>query len=232
MTPELLDFSLYETAGLLVIAPSGRLDGAMGLALREKVQTLSPNRRSVVLDLLRVAAVTDEAVLQILSLESDLRGAGAEMALLCTSEEILQRLSPWRNLFRVHPSLASLLATGFQDRGFKWSRRTGFRLAAPVAVGLGILLAGWMGTLMVLVIWQFRTLQKDGAELERLRGDQIRAERQITEYESRLKPLEDLGLLDAPGKARNRKRPNVQPLDTAVASPVAPVLKAVNDSQP
>lgn len=232
MTPELLDFSLYETAGLLVIAPSGRLDGSMGLALREKVQTLSPNRRSVVLDLLRVAAVTDEAVLQILSLESDLRGVGAEMALLCTSEEILQRLSPWRNLFRVHPSLASLLATGFQDRGFKWSRRTGFRLAAPVAVGLGILLAGWMGTLMVLVIWQFRTLQKDAAELERLRGEQVRVQRQITEYESRLKPLEDLGLLDAPGKAWNRKRPTAQSSDSALAVPAAPEGKALDDSAP
>lgn len=232
MTPELLDFSLYETSGLLVIAPSGRLDGAMGLALREKVQTLSPNRRSVVLDLLRVAAVTDEAVLQILSLESDLRGAGAEMAILCTSEEILQRLSPWRNLFSVHPSLASLLATGFQDRGFKWSRRTGFRLAAPVAVGLGLLLAGWMGTLMVLVIWQFRTLQHDGAELERLRGEQVRAEREIKEYEARLKPLEDLGLLDVPGKGWNRRKPAAPVSDSSGTVPVAPVTKSGSDSAP
>ncbi|HNY29968.1 MAG TPA: hypothetical protein PKO15_03690 [Fibrobacteria bacterium] len=230
MTPELLDFSLYETSGLLVIAPSGRLDGAMGLALREKVQTFSPDSRSLVLDLLRVVAVTDEAVLQILSLESDLRGAGAEMAILCTSEEVLQRLSPWRNLFKVHPSLASLLATGFQERGFKWSRRTGFRLAAPVAVGLGLLLAGWMGTLMILVIWQFRTLQRDGAELERLRGDQIRAEREIKDYEARLKPLEDLGLLDAPGKAWNRRRGGSQVADTTVRDSGAGPTATVADS--
>lgn len=191
-----LDFSLYETSGLLVIAPSGRLDAESAGVLREKLQSLSEKRSSVVLDLLRLVSLSDEAVLQILSIESDLRGTGADFAILCVSEDVLDRLSPWRNLFRIHPSLASLLSTGFQDRGFRWSRRTGFRLAAPVAVALGAILAGWMATLMILVLWQFRTLQTEGGELERLRGEQVRAEREIGDYEAKLKPLADLGLLE------------------------------------
>lgn len=204
-----LDFSLYETSGLLVIAPSGRLDAESATVLREKVQSLSERRRSVVLDLLRVVSLSDEAVLQILSIESDLRGTGADLAILCVSEEVLDRLSPWRNLFRIHPSLASLLSTGFQDRGFRWSRRTGFRLAAPVAVALGAILAGWMATLMILVLWQFRMLQVEGGELERLRGEQTRAEREIADYESRLKPLADLGLLEMPQRHfAHRKSPD------------------------
>ncbi|HXP89964.1 MAG TPA: STAS domain-containing protein [Fibrobacteria bacterium] len=201
-----LDFSLYETSGLLVIAPSGRLDAESASVLRGKVQSLSERKRSVVLDLLRVVSLSDEAVLQILSIESDLRGTGADLAILCVSEEVLDRLSPWRNLFRIHPSLASLLATGFQDRGFRWSRRTGFRLAAPVAVSLGAILAGWMGTLMILVLWQFRMLQVEGGELERLRGEQSRAEREIADYETRLKPLADLGLLEMPQQRPLRRR--------------------------
>lgn len=201
-----LDFSLYETSGLLVIAPSGRLDAESATLLREKVQSLSEKRRSVVLDLLRVVSLSDEAVLQVLSIESDLRGSGADLAILCVSEDVLDRLSPWRNLFRIHPSLASLLSTGFQDRGFRWSRRTGFRLAAPVAVALGAILAGWMATLMVLVLWQFRTLKTEGGELERLRGEQVRAEREIGDYEARLKPLADLGLLDMPRRTPVRRK--------------------------
>lgn len=196
MTPDRLDFSLYETSGLLVIAPSGRLDADTGAALRAKVQSLAESRRSVVLDLLRVVSISDEAVLQILSLESDLRGAGGELALLVTSDDALARLEPWRNLFQIHPSLASLLATGFQGRGFKWSRRTGFRLAPPVAITLGAILAGWMATLMILVIWQFRMLQTEGGELEKLRGEEAKARQQIAAFRERLKPLEDLGLLD------------------------------------
>jgi anti-anti-sigma factor len=201
-----LDFSLYETSGLLVIAPSGRLDAESATVLREKVQSLSEKKRSVVLDLLRVVSLSDEAVLQILSIESDLRGTGADLAILCVSEDVLERLSPWRNLFRIHPSLASLLSTGFQDRGFRWSRRTGFRLAAPVAVALGAILAGWMATLMILVLWQFRTLQTEGGELERLRGEQTRAEREIGDYEARLKPLADLGLLEMPHRHPVRRK--------------------------
>ncbi len=211
MTPDRLDFSLYETSGLLVIAPSGRLDADSGAALRNKVHSLAENRRSVVLDLLRVMSISDEAVLQILSLESDLRGSGGELALLVTADEVLSRLEPWRNLFQIHPSLASLLATGFQGRGFKWSRRTGFRLAAPVAIGLGAILAGWMATLMVLVLWQFRTLQAEGAELERLRGEEARSRALVRTYEARLKPLEDLGLLDASKRRLPRPRPSVPP---------------------
>ncbi len=210
-----LDFSLYETSGLLVIAPSGRLDAQSGGVLREKVQSLSEKRSSVVLDLLRVVSLSDEAVLQILSIESDLRGTGADLAILCVSEDVLERLSPWRNLFRIHPSLASLLSTGFQDRGFRWSRRTGFRLAAPVAVALGAILAGWMATLMILVLWQFRTLQTEGGELERLRGEQTRAERAISDYEARLKPLADLGLLEMPQRHPVRRKV----LDTGTVGP-------------
>ena len=202
-----LDFSLYETSGLLVIAPSGRLDAESASVLREKVQSLSERKRSVVLDLLRVVSLSDEAVLQILSIESDLRGTGADLAILCVSEDVLDRLSPWRNLFRIHPSLASLLSTGFQDRGFRWSRRTGFRLAAPVAVSLGAILAGWMATLMILVLWQFRMLQVEGGELGRLRGEQTRAEREIADYETRLKPLADLGLLEMPQRHSPHRRP-------------------------
>ncbi len=208
MTPDRLDFSLYETSGLLVIAPSGRLDADSGAALRNKVHSLAENRRSVVLDLLRVVSISDEAVLQILSLESDLRGSGGELALLVTADEALSRLEPWRNLFQIHPSLASLLATGFQGRGFKWSRRTGFRLAAPVAIGLGAILAGWMATLMVLVLWQFRTLQAEGAELERLRGEEASSRALVRAYEARLKPLEDLGLLDPSKRRLPRPRSN------------------------
>lgn len=203
-----VDFSLYETAGILVIAPSGRIDAAAAEALRAQVQALTERHRSVVLDLLKVVSLSDEAVLQILSIESDLRGAGTELALLCASDEVLARMAPWKNLFRVHPSLASLLSTGFQDRGFRWSRRTGFRLSPQVAVVLGTLLAGWMATLMVLVLWQFRALQSDGGELERLRGEEARAEREIRDYESRLKPLADLGLLELP-KARGLRRKTV-----------------------
>jgi anti-anti-sigma regulatory factor len=206
MTPDRLDFSLYETAGLLVIAPSGRLDADSGAALRAKVQSLAQSRRTVVLDLLRVVSISDEAVLQILSLESDLRGAGGELALLVTSDDALSRLEPWRNLFQIHPSLASLLATGFQGRGIKWSRRTGFRLAPPVAIALGAILAGWMATLMVLVLWQFRALQSEGGELEKLRGEEAKSRQAIAQYQERLKPLEDLGLLDEPRARFGRNR--------------------------
>jgi len=171
-----------------------------------------------VLDLLRVVSISDEAVLQILSLESDLRGVGGELALLVTSDDALGRLEPWRNIFQIHPSLASLLATGFQGRGFKWSRRTGFRLAAPVAIALGAILAGWMATLMVLVLWQFRTLQTEGAELERLLGEESKARAQIREYEARLKPLEDLGLLDAPRGRGGRTKTVIAPASPDTAS--------------
>ena len=202
-----VDFSLYETGGILVIAPSGRLDASSTEALGAQVQSLVDRNRPVVLDLLRVVSLSDEAVQRILAIDSDLRGSGSEMALLCASEEVLEKLAPWRNLLRIQPSLASLLSNGFQDRGFRWSRRTGFRLSPQVAVVLAVILAGWMGTLMVLVLWQFRALQTEGGELERLRGAQARAEQQIRDYEARLKPLADLGLLDMPRGRGPRHKP-------------------------
>jgi hypothetical protein len=63
-----------------------------------------------------------------------------------------------------------------------------------------------MATLMILVLWQFRTLQTEGGELERLRGEQTRAEREIGDYEARLKPLADLGLLEMPHRHPVRRK--------------------------
>lgn len=220
-----VDFSLWEQGGTVVMALSGPLDAATVLLLRARLEEMAQPDRAVVLDLLRVPSVDDEAILALLSLQSDLKGKGTEIVLVATSPEVLGKVAPYRQLFSVHPSVQSLLATGFQTKGVRWSRRTGFRMAAPVAAFLALLLAGWMGTLLLVVVWQFRELRQSSAEVELLRARTVREQATIDELEKRLKPLEDLGLLEKP-KPRRKKPKSTEPSDSAAPPVEAPPSEA------
>lgn len=223
-----VDFSLWEQGGTVVMALSGPLDAPVVANLRGRLEEMAQPDRPVVLDLLRVPSLTEDALLALLSLQSDLKGRGTEIVLVATSTEVLDRLTPYRHLFSVHPSVQSLLATGFQTRGIRWSRRTGVRMAAPMAAFLSLLLAGWMLTLLLVVVWQFREMRTASVELEALRATTEREKRTIEELEARMRPLEDLGLLDRP-RAR-KARPAVVRPDTVV--PLAPETPATPAPQP
>lgn len=213
-----VDFSLWEQGGTVVMALSGPLDAPMVANLRDRLGEMSQPDRPVVLDLLRVPSIGEDALLALLSLQSELKGKGTEIVLVATSAEVLERLAPYRHLFSVHPSVQSLLATGFQTRGIRWSRRTGVRVAAPMAAFLSLLLAGWMITLLLVVVWQFREMRIASSELEALRAESAREKRVISELEIRLRPLEDLGLLELPRSRKARPaaaKPGLASAETA-----------------
>jgi len=215
-----VDFSLWEQGGTVVLALSGPLDAATVHLLRDRLDEMARPDRPVVIDLLRVPSVDEDAILSLLALQSEIRGKGTEIVLVATSPEVIDRLAPYRHLFAVHPSVQSLLATGFQTRGIRWSRRTGFRMAAPIAAFLALLLAGWMTTLVLVVVWQFREMRTSSDEVQRLRSETQRERKTIEELEARLKPLEDLGLLELPRARKARPAPAKPAADSA--TPEAP----------
>lgn len=216
-----VDFSLWEQGGTVVMALSGPLDALVVATLRGRLEEMAQPDRPVVLDLLRVPSIAEDALLALLSLQSDLKGRGTEIVLVATSTEVLERLTPYRHLFSVHPSVQSLLATGFQTRGIRWSRRTGVRMAAPMAAFLALLLAGWITTLLLVVVWQFREMRLASVELEALRATTEREKRVIVDLEARMKPLEDLGLLELP-RARKVRPAAPRAVDTVpVPAPAA-----------
>lgn len=221
-----VDFSLWEQGGTVVMALSGPLDAPTVENLRERLKEMAQPDHPVVLDLLRVPSLDENAILALLSLQSDLKGKGTEIVLVATSPEVLERLAPYRHLFAVHPSVQSLLATGFQSRGVRWSRRTGLRMAAPMAAFLSLLLAGWMTTLLLVVVWQFREMRSSSAELESLRSESAKEKRIIGDLEARLRPLDDLGLLELPRARKAHAAPSAPGrLPAASASDTPPGVR-------
>lgn len=226
MNAERLHFSFYEHGRSLVVALSGPVDAALARGLRQELSSLAGQGRPLVLDLLRVTSLSEDAVPVLLALASDLEGGGGDLAVLCAQPELLELLAPWRHLFGIHPSLASVVATGFREKGIRWSRRTGFRIAAPLAAFLAVLLTGWMATLMVLVVWQFRELEAGRARLERLVGENAEAARDIAVLEARLKPLASLGLLEMPRVRSRTLKPVPKPAPVETAPPAPTDLSA------
>ncbi len=210
-----LDFSLHEQGELLVLAFGGRLDADTSETMRIQLRGVGDRGRHVVIDLTRSQSVSQEVVLVLLEFLSLLQGRDGTVSLICSDPDALDHLRPYRNLFNVHPTLTSLLqtgmTTGYKNKGFRWSRRTGVRLSTPLATMLGLLISGWVVTLMILVLWQYRLLDGEQAGLAKLRAERDEAQIQARELEARVKPLADLGLLEMPGKGKtNKPRPKVQ----------------------
>jgi anti-anti-sigma regulatory factor len=222
-----LDFSLHEQGELLVLAFGGRLEADSADALRAQLSGMGDRGRHLVIDLSRAQTVSREVVLALLEFLSLLQGRGGTMSLVCNDADALDHLRPYRNLFNVHPTLPSLLQTGlaggYRNKGFRWSRRTGVRLSTPLATFLGLLLSGWVVTLMVLVLWQYRLMDQERAGLMRLQNERDLALQQAHELETRVKPLADLGLLEMPGKGKqSRPKPRPKPEPESEESPAAP----------
>lgn len=220
-----LDFSLHEQGELLVLAFGGRLDADSADALRAQLSGMGDRGRHLVIDLSRAQTVSREVVLALLEFLSLLQGRGGTMSLVCNDPDALDHLRPYRNLFNIHPTLPSLLQTGmaggYRNKGFRWSRRTGVRLSTPLATFLGLLISGWIVTLMVLVLWQYRLMDQERAGLMRLQNERDAALQQARDLETRVKPLADLGLLEMPGKGKARPKP--KPREAAESSsPEAP----------
>ncbi len=200
-----LDFSLRQEGDLLVVSFGGRLEPDSADALRAQLLGVGDRGRHIVVDLLRAQVISREVVLVLLEFLSQLQGKGGTLSILCDDSDALACLRPYRHLFSIHPSLVSLLRTGisgYRNKGFRWSRRTGVRLSTPLATLLGLLTLGWVVTLMMLVLWQYRMIGSERAVLTRLQADRDEAVQRADELEARVKPLADLGLLDLPGKGR------------------------------
>lgn len=232
-----LDFSLHEQGELLVLAFGGRLDAESSDALRAQLSGMGDRGRHLVVDLLRAQTVSREVVLALLEFLSLLQGRGGTMSLICNDPDALDHLRPYRNLFNIHPTLASLLQTGmaggYRNKGFRWSRRTGVRLSTPLATFLGLLLSGWVITLMVLVLWQYRLMDQERAGLMRLQNERDLALSQAHELETRVKPLADLGLLEMPGKGKNsRPKPKPRPVEETPSETPATPSPAPADAPP
>ncbi len=123
------------------------------------------------------------------------------------NEIVSHAFSPYNNIFPVYPDASSLTSGGIinaiKQRSRFLSKKTGIRISRPIAIFLLIVLCGWFISLLFIIRIQSRYIKKQQVEIHTLQEYNQQAKIDLNALKERVKPLEQLGVLnDTPKKKK------------------------------
>lgn len=175
--------------------------------IREKVQSLIDDRnRSFIVDLEQITVIDSGVVLLFLQLLNTLKSKGGELKFVFKNDVVTKTFSPYSNSFAIYPDVESfgrggLLAQLRRQSKFL-TRKTGIRLSRPIALFLLTVLCGWFLSLVFIIHLQNRHIKKQQTELHDLTQWKTSSTLEIEKLQSRIRPLEQLGILRDTAESR------------------------------
>lgn len=210
MRADLIDVSFEDYGPHLLVSLRGTFTSEQMPALREKLTSITEERRRTYLLNLDQCQFRDSSYLELfLDLLNQVTGREGRLAFIFTREENWQFFRRWSNVFEIHPSLADFSRSSWIDRlrrrGMVFSRRTGVRLSTGMAAVLGVIIFGWILTLLSMVKFQERELRVRERQILILDDKQRSLTRKLEDLRATLGPLKDLGILESknPGQAKD-----------------------------
>lgn len=200
MRSETLDITITHRSGDLWFILSGPFTQEQIPTVREKIQTLIEDGARSFIVVMEGVTYVDQGVPQLfLLLLNTIKGKNGTMKLVFSNNCVSSAFHPYRNLFPIFPD-ESLLRRGgivnlfLRQRRFLL-RKTGIRISWPVAFFLLIVLCGWFLSLAYIIHLQNRHIREQQSELHELTEWETRSRLEIDNLRSRLRPLEQLGIL-------------------------------------
>lgn len=195
-----LEIAIERGSGdLIVILLSGIFYKEGWSSLQEMILRLvKDGHRRIAIELQDVELRDAEIRDRFIEIINDMKGRGGQIVLISKREDVLQFFSSIRNLIDLYPTLSDYRHSGWIDtlrrQGVTFSKKTGIRLSAPMALLLIILIAGWFGALLVLITMQNDRIGKQQESLTFSENERLRMERELANLQQKLAPLTQLGL--------------------------------------
>lgn len=209
MRSDLIDVSFEDYGPHILVTLRGTFTAEQMPALREKLTSITDERRRTYLLNLNYCQFRDSSYLELfLDLLNQITAKEGRMALIFNREENWQLFRRWSNVFDIHPSLSDFSRSGWIERlrrrGVVFSRRTGVRLSTGMAMVLGVIIFGWILTLLSMVKFQEKELRVRERQILILDDKQRSLLRRLEELKATLGPLKDLGVLESrnPGQSK------------------------------
>jgi anti-anti-sigma regulatory factor len=200
MRSEALDITIESRGKSIWMFLAGPFHNEQVPNIREKVLGLvNDGNRDFVIDLERITDVNDGVVSLFLDLLNLIRGKDGDLKLIFRNSVVSSAFARYRNLFSIYPNADALTTSGLlqsiRRQGIQWSRKTGIRLSAPVALFLLFVLCGWLLSLGFIIHIQNRTIRGQEVELQELVQWKQEKRLELQHLRERMQPLEQLGLL-------------------------------------
>ncbi len=178
--------------------------------IREKLSSITDERKRTYLMDLEHCQFRDASYLELfLDLVNQVQGRDGRLAFIFTREENWKFFRRWSNVFEIHASLDDFSRSGLIEalrrRGIAFSKRTGVRLSSGMALVMGIIVCGWIVTLVSMVTFQEKEIRARESQILQLENKQRTLMRNLDDLKSAVGPLRDMGLLEAknPGQAND-----------------------------
>jgi len=200
MRSETLDYIFEERGADLWIVLSGPFTNDQTPTFRERIVTLvEDGNRHLVFDLERVTIVDTQVVQLFLQLLNTVKGKSGTLKLVFKNEAATRAFMHYRSIIPIFPD-ATLLRQGglfslINRQRRLMLRKTGIRISRPVAIFLLLIVGGWIASLFFIIHLQNRHIKEQQGELQELSQWETRSRIEIDRLRSRLRPLDQLGII-------------------------------------
>lgn len=202
MRADLIHVAFEDYGHSVLITLRGTFTAEQIPALREKLTSFTEERKRTFLIDLNHCQFRDASYLELfLDLLNQVQGRDSRLAFIFSNEENWQFFRRWSNVFEIHANLGDFSRSGLLDRlrrrGIFLSKRTGVRLSPSMAFILGILIFGWILTLLSVVRYQESEIRAREHSIALQEEKQRALLRDLQELRFAIGPLRDLGLLES-----------------------------------
>jgi len=202
MRSDLIDVSFEDYGHSILVTLRGTFTAEQIPALREKLSSITEERKRTYLIDLEHCQFRDASYLELfLDLLNQVEGRDGRLAFIFKREENWQFFRRWSNVFDIHASLEDFSRSGLLERmrrrGITFSRRTGIRLSTGMAVVMGVIILGWILTLVSMVTFQESEIRARESQIQLLENRQRTLLRNMQDLRAAVGPLRDLGILES-----------------------------------
>jgi len=207
MRADLIDVSIEDYGQNVLVTLRGHFTVEQVPALREKLGMLVEERKRTYLLDLQSSQFDDPAYLELfLDLLNAIAGREGRLALIFSNEANTRFFARWSKLFDIHASVQDFTRSGFLEglrkRGVTFSKKTGVRISTGMALLVGLLIFGWILTLIAVIRYQELELSVRERTILEIEGRQRVLMTELKELHSAVGPLRELGMFESktPGK--------------------------------
>ncbi len=200
MLSEALDITIESRGEAIWLILSGPFNKEQVPQIKTKIEGfIRDGHREIVVNLEAITSIHDSVVRMFLSLLNIMKGKSGDLKLIFKNDIVSGVFSPYKNIFTIYPDVKSIKGGTFlhsmRRRGLFLTRKTGLRLSVPIALFLLFILMGWFISLGVIINMQKTQLAFQETKIRYYKQFKEKAEREIIDLESRIKPMMQLGLL-------------------------------------
>ncbi len=200
MLSEALDITIESRGDTIWLILSGPFNKEQIPNIRTKIEGfIQDGNRWIVVNLEAITFMHEDVAPMFLNLLNFIKGKNGDIKLIFKNDTVYRAFARYKNIFSIYPDSKSMTSNVFLDtirqRGIHLTKKTGIRVSIPVALFLLFILTGWFISLGIIINMQKKQIIVQEEKIRDFQQWKHNTNIELNELKNRIKPMEQLGLL-------------------------------------